>query len=283
MMSKKTNFLVIGFCLLIISSCSKNTKRAISQDNNLSESIKVAIEKEQNDISVTPSHKKLTVNNPHGNIYIRKTEEPFVGVFSTMQLIGEDAEEAKINIENNSKNIKIDISYSSDKTIGVNTLINGHKKGRVDLVVYVPKQLIIKLKTTYGSINVKRIDNEVDLSTTSGSVKLSSRGRLNIETVSGDVYAYLIEPKWNKKSKIISDSGNLIITFPELSSLDLKVSSKNSILSNFNLESTLKNDSHIFENESKKNPLSISNLTGQIKLVEIKKHKVQFSQEEKTP
>jgi len=282
-MSKKTNFLVIGFCLLIISSCSNNTKRTISQDNNLSESIKVAIEKKQKDIPVTAYHKKLTVNNPHGNIYIRKTEEAFVGVFSTMQLIGDDAEEAKINIENNSKNIKIDISYSSDKTIGVNTLINGHKKGRVDLVVYVPKQLIIVLKTTYGSINVKRIDNEVDLSTTTGSVKLSSRGRLKIKTVSGDVYAYLIEPKWNKKSIIKSESGNLIITFPELSTLDLKASSKNNILSNFNLESALENGSHIFENESKTNPLSISNLTGQIKLVEIKKHKVQFSQEEKTP
>ena len=281
----KTNsmLLMVLSIFLFFGACSKNKKTQELSNNQTSEKTKVTIEKSQQDISIKTSHKHLIINNPHGNIYIRKTSEPFIGILSTMQLIGDSSERADIKIKNKSNTIKLNITYPSDKTLGVNELINGHVKGRVDLLVYVPSHLKLKLVTTYGSINVKRVDNDIDLYTTTGSVKFSSKGRPNITTVSGDVYAYLINPNWKKESKITSISGNLVITFPELSSLNLKASSNNSIQNNFNVKSTLKNQKHFLTYQSKNTPLSITNTIGSIKLVDMSNHKVKLSQEEKTP
>jgi DUF4097 and DUF4098 domain-containing protein YvlB len=140
----------------------------------------------------------------------------------------------------------------------------------------------LNLKTTYGDINVKRIENDADLSTTTGEVNLSSFGRSNITTASGDVYAYLIKPNWKKESKITSDSGNLIITFPDISSLNLTASSYNKINNNMNIKSIIKNQKHTIKYKSKNSPLNITNKTGLIKLVDIKNQEVKLSREEKT-
>ena len=273
--------------LLVLTNCApQNKKTQEKQDlegTNTSQEVAVEIIKNQQDIELSKSHNKLIVNNPHGNIFVRKTEEQYVGVFTTMQLIGSKPEKAQIKIINNSKFINIDIVYPSNNTSGVNSVINGHKKGRVDLVVFVPKNLRLDLKTTYGSINIKRLENDIDVSTTSGKVKFSSSGKPKITTLSGDVYAYLIRPNWSESSEIISESGNLIITFPDISKLNLKATSKNKILNNFNATTNIHNDFYIVAHEAKQNPITISNTNGIIRLVDMKSQQVDLSLEEKTP
>ena len=271
--------------LLILVNCSgQNKKTQEKQDvfgSKTSQAIPVEIIKQQQDIPIWDSLRALSIINNHGNIFIRHTDDPFIGILSNMQLIGEIPEQGKINIHQKQTKLHISVDYPSDKEIGVNTLINGYKKGRVDLVVFVPNTISLILESTYGSINIKRISNDVNIKTHSGNVKLSGSGQTNIQTGSGDIYAYLYESNWKAASSFDSEDGNIVLTFPDINNLNMYVhSNTNKILNNFKAGVVAKNGSYVYSHHALKNTINITNKNGLINLISIKNQKVSFPSKE---
>lgn len=277
------SFLVVLFFSLTLSNCASFKKEPMAQTEleTTTPQTPVEIIKQQQDIALWKTLSSLKITNNHGNIFIRHTDEAFIGVISTMQLIGDTPETGDINIQKQKKQLIVSIDYSSDKTIGVNTLVDGHKKGRVDLLVYVPNEIELDLTSSYGSIDIKRLSNNSIITTASGKVKLSGSGQTNIKTISGDIYAYLYNPKWQSKSSIHTKQGNIVFTFPDLSDLNMTVSSLNKILSNFNAIIQSNKGLYVFKHHALTNAIHVSNETGLIKLVNIKSQQINLPGKEK--
>lgn len=270
---KSSCLFALLFFYLGMSGCATQHKKPKTNSIN-QKNIPVAIIKQQNDIPVWASLKILTIINNHGNIFIRHTDEPYIGVLSNMQMIGQNPEQGEINIGQNNNTINITVDYPSDKVIGINTLINGHKKGRVDLVVFVPNGIRLNLTSTYGSINIKRLSNNVKVTTSSGKVKISGSGQANIKTTTGDIFAYLYHPSWEKASSIDSINGNIVFTFSDIQNLNLAVRSEASIQNNFKAKISSKNGINTYIHPALNNTISITNLKGQIKLVSVKNQQI---------
>ena len=144
------------------------------------------------------------------------------------------------------------------------------------MVVFVPDLLELDLKTSYGVINIKEIKNDVVLKSQSGKIQLSSSGAVKINTVSGNIYVNLMRPNWDNKSVIKTEKGNIILTFPQISKLDLQALSGENIHTNFKAELSKKRGMYQFFNYAPKNTINLYSTKGFIKLVSVDQNNVEI-------
>lgn len=123
----------------------------------------------------------------------------------------------KASTENLAK-ISIDVDDSNADTIRLKTVFQDDTvKGSVDYTLMVPKQMAIRLKTSKGTIRVKRFDGQVWASTENGTIEIANvtnkvfatiteKGSIAIDQSSGAIQA-----ETNKGNIVINNAKQSVV------------------------------------------------------------------------
>ena len=274
MIVRYKNLAVISIILLWLLCACHSSSDSRHQDNKHILSI-VDIVKNQHDIAINREHKEITIRNNYGDIYVRQSDQAFLGVLSTMQVFSGTQAIADISITETSPEIVIDINYTAMQVQQAEKL--NQAVGRVDLVVFVPEHLQLDLTTSFGVINVKEVSNELLIKSQSGTVKSSSTGKVSIETSEGNIYCNLIDPQWQGQSQLKSLSGNVFLTFPDIQNMNVYAESGTGILNNFEAKVIKNGKTQKFIHPSPLNTIKLFSKQGFIKLVSVEHNNYHYA------
>jgi hypothetical protein len=186
----------------------------------VSESPPLEVVTREERIAVEPSIKTFRLRNPHGDVRLRVTEQPKVGIYATIQRIGEAPRDPTFEIGQRDGVFELVIRYPDEDVL----LASGdHSYGRVDLAVWVPARLALDLETADGFLQVRRAEAAVRARTTSGDLQVTSGGDLDLASHSGDVSARQYSGRWKTPVRVSSEQGHIYASIPAFADLDLNV------------------------------------------------------------
>ncbi|WP_196140742.1 hypothetical protein [Aliikangiella sp. G2MR2-5] len=175
-----------------------------------------------------PEKKKVVVVNEYGNITTRSSKQGNIMLSGVIQLVGPDAPEPEVKTFEQSGVLHIEVLYKSDTQDA-----HGNRIARMDMGVYVPENVSLEIKTSFGDIKAKKHQSNIVASSDSGKIKLASRGTISAQTNSGAISAHVL--KWegerfgprNKKKQyqLNSQSGEIDIYYDADTLIDIKASS----------------------------------------------------------
>lgn len=172
---------------------------------------------------------RVVIHNPHGDVRVRTDPQRSLGVAAVIQLIGEEPERPKFEVDNQAEQLSLRIVYPSDAKIGEAGLVNGYRKGRVDLAVFVPKDVPLELHTLDGTVQLRGGGQDVTARTQSGRIEVSTSAAFDLESDSGDVYATQSSGDWTGEARAISSSGQVRVGMPVFGNWSLAVASKKEV------------------------------------------------------
>jgi len=192
-----------------------------------------------------PSSGKVKVINRFGSISIKNINQPIVAVTGAMQLIGETPAQATV-ISTQADGVQIiEVTYPEG-----NTDKFGHKRGRVDLGVFVPKGVSLTLITDFGDIKSRKLKSNVIAKTNSGKIKIGSNSTIQASTNTGDIkltiqknnskQARFIESTKTRFNTLTSKVGNIQVYLQDNVNVSLSANSKNSIKNNLRVNNSTK-------------------------------------------
>lgn len=150
-------------------------------------SIPYTIERWQKDVDIPKSVRVIKFENLHGNLVLKNTPNSVIGIAAAEQRLGRKPEVAQLIVDIQGDVANFKISYPSDATKGVDAKVDGHLKGRVDLAVFVPDRLSLVLRTSFGSLEGRKLHNPVIATSRSGNLSVASTFGVRLESESGKV------------------------------------------------------------------------------------------------
>lgn len=187
------------------------------------------IERIKRDLVLPDTVKHVRIHNPHGSVSIKPIDNRTLGAYEVVQLIGATPEKPDIQMRIDGDTAVVDVSYVSDKRHGTDKLVNGFRKGRVDLGMFVPRGPDLEVTTTFGDVQVRRVDNEVIARTREGRLAVAGGGSIDAATDSGELRVFPTQAKWRKPLKVHSRSGNILTEVPLYGEIALDVETGGSI------------------------------------------------------
>lgn len=172
------------------------------------------VERVQRDLAVDDSVRTIRIVNPHGNVAIRNTPQRKVGVRAVIQRIGEVPESPDVALLTQGEAVLLAITYPSDRARGSDAIGRTHRQGRVDLAVFVPPAVRLEVETTYGKIDIRRVDNDVIARTRDGALVAAATGFLRLISDSGEIRAWPMRGKASDGFELRTRSGNIVTDVP---------------------------------------------------------------------
>jgi len=126
-------------------------------------------------VNIDANTASIRIDNPHGDVRVRVVEGLKMGVYATIQRIGEAPLDPRIEIDRDGTQASLTVRYPSAGP------------GRVDLAVFVPERLAIDVQTSSGLAQVRRAKRDVRVRTTSGKIEVTGHAGFNLVTASGDI------------------------------------------------------------------------------------------------
>ncbi len=171
-------------------------------------------------IAVEPASTMFRLRNAHGDVRLRVTDQPMVGIHATIQRIGEAPLDPEFDIRQRDGVFELVVHYPDEAKL----LARGdHGYGRVDLGVWVPAALALDLETTDGLLQVRRAQSPVRARTTSGELQVTAGGGLDLASVSGDVSARQYSGRWEDPVRLTSERGHIYASIPAFADIELSV------------------------------------------------------------
>lgn len=174
----------------------------------------------------------LVLDNPYGEIQVRQTEAAALAIQGAEQRIGEVPRIARLEW------------FEADGRQGVRVRYAEHdpetpanpRLGRVDLYAFVPPGLRLELRTDFGAIVVRRIDDEVTARSRSGGITVAARGAMDLESREGQVRAWTMSADWRAPVRLVGGAG-VLVDVPLFAPIDLQASAVDGIRADFQVDS----------------------------------------------
>ena len=227
-------------CMLImINGCNSEEKITTTTPKDsitsyTAKDVKLSQYNWQGDI---PASGTIRINNPYGNISTKNTNFNNISISGAIQLIGENAKEPIIEVNNDNGTTVLTVLYPNGDTDSY-----GRKIGRVDLGVYVPRNVRVDLQTDYGAIKARKHQSNMILKSNSGEIKVGTSGTVQIKSSSGDIKFHIqkvkdqdnrfIESNKKRHSSIISETGNIALTFGNDLDIEFDIQAQSEITTN---------------------------------------------------
>ncbi|MBL8300813.1 MAG: DUF4097 family beta strand repeat protein [Rhodanobacteraceae bacterium] len=231
------------------------------------------IERIKRDLTLPEAVKHVRIHNPHGSVAIKPIDSRTLGVYEVVQFIGTTPEKPDIQLRVDGDTAVIDVSYASDQRHGADKLVNGYRKGRVDLGVFLPAAPDLRVTTTYGDLQIRRVENEVYARTRDGRLTIAGGGSIDAATDSGELSVFPTEAKWLKPMKLHSRSGNIRVEVPLYGEIALDIETSGKIAGDVPLElSDASNGRHRgqLRRGGASQHMDVSSETGDVFLIPIK-------------
>lgn len=208
-----SRFAIVGSLLsatLLGCAASERTGRSIAPAAD----VPYTIERLERDLLLGDGVRTIRIINPHGNVAIRNTQQRLLGVRAVVQKIGAKPESATITMGARGDVALLEVSYPSDAAHGTDRLVEGHRKGRADLAVFLPPRMRVEINTTFGNIDVRRVDDDIVARTREGTLVAAATGFLQLTTDSGDLRAWPMSGKASEAFILTTRSGNIVADVP---------------------------------------------------------------------
>ncbi|MCW9015465.1 MAG: DUF4097 family beta strand repeat-containing protein, partial [Kangiellaceae bacterium] len=170
------NFILAGF----LTSCSQESVRTeFTKDD-----VKLRKYSWQGEV---PRNNKVVVINSYGNITTRNTKQGNIEISGIIQRVGPEAPAPDVNISDNDGVTLIEVVYDQPTTDKY-----ANRIGRMDIGIYVPKGVSVDMKTTFGDIKAKKHASNLTATSTSGKIKLATKGTIIASSESGSINVNLL-------------------------------------------------------------------------------------------
>lgn len=210
---------VVVTTLLLLAACTVPT-RTPDADN-----AQVRIERVDKEFDLPREVTRVAIDNPWGEINIRARDEREVGIHAVIQRMPPHYAGAKFRSRREGTTLHIDVALDGAAP----------PRGRVDIAVYLPNDLALALSTRSGRISAKRRAGPLEATTDSGPVLASSRDRLFLHSVSGEIRATAIGQSWQGDSEIATDSGRIVLMVPTFGDIALDAETGGRLSTDFGL------------------------------------------------
>jgi len=189
-----------------------------------------ALERFRQEVKLEAGVDMLVLDNPYGEIQVRQTSASALAFEGVEQRIGVVPRIARIEPFHDATRQGVRVRYAEhDAAQPANPRL-----GRVDLYAFVPKNMKLDLRSDFGTITVRRVDNDIRVRTRTGLIVAATRGALDAESVSGDIRSWTMQAGGATPTRI-STAGNVIIDVPLFDDLTLEVESARGIRADFPL------------------------------------------------
>lgn len=202
---------VFAVFLSVLGACAHNPPVSEESGSELSAANPdVKIEHRREAFTFEAKLKQVKIVNHYGDVRFRKTDQDEVVMNAIIQRIGHPAREPHLEIDKGLDSWALHVGFADDAP---NAQVDT-RRGRVDLIVFVPSRVRVDVETQSGALQVSRFGGEIRARTRSGRLVASSWGRMDLETLDGEIIARQLGTTYNGTSRISSKSGPVFIGVP---------------------------------------------------------------------
>lgn len=219
---------VSALLVLALSACSSTPPRQAAAEGTPP----FTLERFQDEQKLGEGVRTIVLDNPYGEIQVRQTQAGAIAIQGVEQRIGETPRTARIEWFEEDTRQGVRIRYAEhDPETPANPRL-----GRVDLYAFVPPGLRVELRSDFGAIVVRRIDDEVVARSRAGSITVAARGAMDLESTEGQVRAWTMSADWSGPVRLVA-GGGVLVDVPLFLPLDLQASAVDGIRADFEIAS----------------------------------------------
>ncbi len=212
----------------------------------------------------------LVVDNPYGDIQIKRSRAPLAPVYAMTQKHVSDLDDASIDITL-SDAMKVVVSYPPGSVNDDSVAVKTNTKRRVDLTIYAPPKTPVFVTTCKGKIIGKGLKSDVTAKSCSGRIFIRTTGTLSAISESGNIGAYFKKGQWAWPPRLKTTSGEISVRMPPEADASVHVTTAGEIATDFSLDVMFQPQSDIKDAYAKlgkgTHPVRIQNLSGNVKLL----------------
>lgn len=174
---------------------------------------------------------RIVLDNPYGDIQVRQTSAGAVAFEGVEQRIGERPRIARIEWHEGQEESGVRVRYPGiDPDAPAD-----RRKGRVDLYAFVPAGIPVSLRSDFGEIVVRRIDNPVSARSRSGRITVAAHGAMDIESESGELRVYPMSARGAGHNRIRS-AGGIVVDVHLIAPLELSARAALGVRADFDFD-----------------------------------------------
>lgn len=173
---------------VVLSSCAGPGVREVNDSAATSgtQAVPYTLERFRDERKLPEEALRLVLDNPYGDIQIRQTASAALAIEGVEQRIGEQPRIASIEWHEDAHTSAVHVRYP-----GVDPEAPADRRlGRVDLYAFVPSGVPVHLRSDFGEIVVRRIDNPVTARSRSGRITVAAHGLVDAESAQGELRIY---------------------------------------------------------------------------------------------
>ncbi|MFZ2235962.1 MAG: hypothetical protein WAV67_06245, partial [Dokdonella sp.] len=190
------------------------------------------LERFRDDAKIVAGVETLVFDNPYGEITVRQTNASAVAWQGVEQRIGERPRVARIEPFQQGKQQGVRIRYPDIKP----SAPANPRQGRVDLYVFVPRGYKLDLRSDFGAITVRKVEDDVRARSRTGMIVVANRGSYDLQSQSGELRAYAMEALGDAPSRLHT-SGNILVDVPVFDDIVVEATSEGEFRSDVKLDS----------------------------------------------
>lgn len=186
----------------------------------------VRTERVDKTFDLAPPITRVAVDNPWGMLSVRARDEREVGLHAVVQSKAPRYAKATFRSRRDGDTLYIEVGFAGAADAA---------PGRIDLAVFLPPELAVKLSTRDGAISAKKRHGTIEASSESGRIVASSNERLNLRTRSGAIRATAAAARWPGASTIETESGRIVLRVPTFGDIALDARTGGALRTDFGL------------------------------------------------
>jgi hypothetical protein len=167
----------------------------------------------------------VVIDNPYGEIQVRQTDAQAIAIAAVEQRIGTKPRVARIEWFDGADRQGLRVRYPGlDPRRPADP-----RRGRVDLVVFVPAGPKLEVRSDFGAIVVRRLNNAVQAESRSGPITIAARGAIEARSERGAIRLFPMEVPPGARYAAVT-GGEVYAELPVFAPLALEVEARESLL-----------------------------------------------------
>ena len=181
---------------------------------------------------------RVRVDNPHGNIYVRfGGYENQLEVLATAQRIDRDLPELGVVLEPSESGLELIVAPLDHGDAAPDRETGSARRDRIDLVVFIPRDIALELRTLDDDVEVKGIKSDLVVNTRAGGIRLRKvAGRVVAKSKRGSISVALENGVTRLPQELATETGEIEAYLWEDAAMRVTIATSGRISTDFSLE-----------------------------------------------
>ncbi len=215
-------------CGVLLTACVGAPERPVSTAD-VTPDTPYTLERFRGEAKLADGVDTVVFDNPYGDIQVRQTGAAALAWQGVEQRIGSKPRQARIESFVDVARQGVRVRYAEhDAATPANPRL-----GRVDLYVFVPKGVKVDLRSDFGTINIRRVNDEIRARSRSGNIIAASRGSLDAASDTGEIRVWTMQSAGETR---VRTSGNVIADIPVFDDVSVQATASTGVRADFQLD-----------------------------------------------